>query len=78
MDFGKKLQLSTRFGGISISPNEFWGFTQGGILALKPLKSTNVQFRMMLKESTNAQPSTKATMTQNQCWWLVPYQTSKN
>jgi len=33
------------------------------------LESTNVQSSTMQNENTNAQPSTKATMTQNQCWW---------
>ena len=44
-----------------MSDNVIWLCVRWG------LESTNVQFRTMLKESTNAQPSTKATMTQNQC-----------
>lgn len=36
------------------------------------LEITKVQSSTMLKESIKAQPITKATMTQNQCYAFVP------
>jgi hypothetical protein len=31
--------------------------------------SSNLEQKLI--ESTNVQPSTKATLTQSQCWWLA-------
>jgi hypothetical protein len=49
---------------INISANAIWLCVRCGI------ESTIAEFRTMLKETTNDEPSTKATMTQNQCYRL--------